>query len=105
MKLVLESQEPEKDIEAIAKSRVMRAEGNKQTFWIIGSVVLVLGGMLVRTTHELYGWVMCGVGLLAFIYYMQTLSKKQKNYKNEMLDDWQKEQREVAQPQKEEENK
>jgi F0F1-type ATP synthase assembly protein I len=93
LKLILESSNPEKDIEAIAKSRVVRAEGSKQTYWIIGIIVVIGIGFFYRATNNLIGWGLCIAGLLAFVYYMQSLSKKQKDYKNQLLNQWREEQK------------
>ena len=92
MKLILNSDNPEKDIEAIAKSRIIRAEGNKQTYWIIGIIVLVGLGFYFRASSALIGWGLCIAGLVSFIYYMNSLTKKQNNYKIQLLNEWQKEQ-------------
>ena len=88
MKLILESQNPEKDISAIANSRIARAEGNRQTYWIVGIIIAVGLGFYIRTTSVALGWGLCIAGLLAFVYYIQSLSKKQKDYRIQLLNEW-----------------
>ncbi len=84
----------DKDIEAVAKSRISRAEGNKITYWMVGSVAAIVIGAFVVKYSVGIGWILSVAGLLAFIVYMNTLSKKQNIYKRELLEEWQKEQTE-----------
>lgn len=82
----------DKDIEAVAKSRISRAEGDKITYWMVGSVVTIMIGAFVIRYSVGMGWILSIAGLIAFIVYMNTLSKKQNIYKRELLDEWYKEQ-------------
>ncbi len=81
-----------RDIEAVAKSRVSRVENNKTNYWIVGCVLaIVVGAFVVRYSVGI-GWILSIAGLIVFIVYMNTLTKKQNIYKRELLDEWQKEQ-------------
>lgn len=81
-----------KDIEAVAKSRISRAEGNKTTYWMVGSVATIMVGALVVRYSVGAGWILSVAGLIAFVVYMNILSKKQNVYKRELLEEWEKEQ-------------
>ncbi len=91
MKLILESDNPRKDIEAIAKSRVNRREGNKITYWMMGSLVAIVVGVFVVKTLYI-GWAFLIGGAGVFLWYMNTLSKRQNDYKNYLLKEWEQEQ-------------
>ncbi len=86
-----------KDIEAVAKSRIIRAEGNKIAYGIVGCVAVIMIGALVIGYTSIpnrvgIGWVLSIAGFVAFIVYMNILSKKQSIYKRELLEEWEKEQ-------------
>lgn len=80
-----------KDIEAVAKSRVSRAEGNKTNVWVVICGFAIIAGAFVVRYSMGFGWVLSIVGLLAFVYYWSTLSKKQNTYKIQLLQEWEKE--------------
>lgn len=84
----------DKDIESVAKSRISRAEGNKTNYWILGSVATIVAGAFIVRYSVGFGWILSIVGLLAFIVYMNTLSKKQNIYKAELLEEWHREHQE-----------
>lgn len=85
-----------KDIEAVAKSRISRAEGNKMTYWMVGCVAtIVIGAFAVQRGFVGVGWILSIIGLIAFVVYMNTLSKKQNIYKRELLSEWEKEQNDL----------
>ena len=82
-----------KDIEAIAKSRIYRSEGNKPTYWLAGCVIAICIGAFITLQYSIgIGWVLAGAGMIAYFVYQNTLSKKQNIYKKELLDEWSKEQ-------------
>lgn len=82
-----------KDIEAVAKSRISRAEGNKMTYWMVGCVVaIVFGAFVIQRGFVGIGWILSIAGLIAFLVYWTTLSKKQNVYKRELLEEWEKKQ-------------
>lgn len=81
-----------KDIEAVAKSRVARAEGNKSTYWFGFAVVLMLIGGLLSRYKTAIGLIIMVLGIILVIYYMQTVSKKQNAYKATLLKAWEAEQ-------------
>jgi len=82
-----------KDIEAIAKSRGNRAEGNKMNYWIFGAMIVILAGAFLLSMNTALGFGLCAVGVVGFLYYMSGLSKRQKAYKNRLLQEWKAEQR------------
>ena len=82
-----------RDIEAVAKSRIARAEGNKSTVWTVGAMVAIVAGLFVMNYSTIGGWVMLLGGFIAFIYYMQALSKRQNTYKSKLVKEWMQEQK------------
>lgn len=85
MQLTFESADPEKDIEAIARSRVNRSEGNKQTLYFLGMIAGIVAGFMLRNTSI---WLSGGISLLAifgFYYYNNGLTKRQRAYTKQML--------------------
>ncbi len=85
-----------KDIEAIARSRVSRAEGSRQTYWLLSVMVAIGISLFVVRFNPILGWVCGGGGVLGFIYYMNGLSKRQNAYKEELLKEWRVEQAQVT---------
>ena len=81
-----------KDIEALAKARVNRAEGNKMNYWIVGTLVLILGGAFLLSFNTGLGFGLCAVGALGFLYYMSGLNKRQKSYQSRLMREWKQEQ-------------
>lgn len=85
-----------KDVEALAKSRVYRGEGNKPTYWLVGCIIVILIGAFVTTKYSIgIGWVLAGIGMISYIVYQNTLSKKTSIYKGQLIDEWNKEQQEL----------
>lgn len=87
----------QKDVEAIARSRIQRAEGKRGWTWIIGAVVAVLLGYVVLqsdiTNANMIGLVICALGFVVFVWYLYNLTKKQNAYKEKLVGEWRKEQR------------
>lgn len=83
----------QKDIEAVAKARVARKEGNKGMYFFVLGVALAIAGMFVSRQVGNVGWLLAvgGAGLL--LWYMYTLAKKQNVAKEGLLLEWQKEQK------------
>lgn len=90
MKLVLNSQDPEKDIEAIARSRINRAEGSRQMSFWGGGMVLMGAGLFAVRYSQLAGWGLSIVGFLILLWYLNDIEKRQKVYKFQLLDEWEK---------------
>ncbi len=90
-KLIVQSDNPEKDIEAIAKATVNRHEGNKITYWMVGSLVAVVVGVFVSRTSYI-GWACLIGGAGVFLWYMNSLTKKQNKYRDYLTEEWRKEQ-------------
>ena len=78
-----------KDIEAVAKSRASRAEGKTMLYWMIGVAVLVMAGIYVVRSNTMAGWALCIIGVIGFLYYQNTLTKKQNALKYRLLKEWQ----------------
>lgn len=94
MKLIVDSNEPERDLEAIAKSRVNRLERKNMNRWLVASLLVVavgvLGGFVNKQLGSFGGIVIVG-GFLVFFYYMQfVLAKKQKQATLELITEWRK---------------
>lgn len=77
-----------KDIEAVAKARVSRAEGNKGTIWMGGGMVTLIAGIYLQGFNSMIGWVLVIGGFVGVIWYMSTLSKKQNAYKMKLVKEW-----------------
>ena len=85
-----------KDVEAIAKSRTVRAEGNRGTMWTVGAMVAVVVGFFLLQSGianaNVIGLVVCIGGFCSFLWYMYTLNKKQNAAKIKLLKEWRQEQ-------------
>ena len=84
-----------KDIEAVAKSRINRAEGNKSTFYIGLAMVLILAGIFIAMTYlesQWIGWLVSVAGVGFLLVYMYRLGKRQSAYKIWLLQEWHEEQ-------------
>ena len=79
----------EKDIESLAKSRVARQENNTTNYWIIGSVAAIIVGVFVNSYSRYIGWGLSIAGVIAFVWYMNNLSKKQVQAAQQLLAEWQ----------------
>lgn len=82
-----------KDIEAVAKARISRAEGNKSTYWTVGAMLCLVAGIFLQSYNGLVGWILVIVGFVAFIYYMNSLSGRQNKYKTRLVKEWIEEQK------------
>jgi FtsH-binding integral membrane protein len=86
-----------KDIEAIARSRVNRNEGNRQTYFMAGAMLaIIIGAFIAKVGSEVtvtsgIGWILCIGGVITFFWYMNTISKKQRILKALLLKEWQEE--------------
>lgn len=78
----------EKDIEAVAKSRVSRAENNKTNAWMVGSVIAIVGGVFIVNFSRLAGWVVSVGGFATFIWYINSLGKRQAEATRQLLAEW-----------------
>ena len=83
----------QKDIEAVAKARVSRAEGNKSTYWTVGAMLCLVAGIFLQSYNGLVGWILVIAGFIAFVYYMNRLSTRQNKYKAKLVRDWVEEQK------------
>jgi hypothetical protein len=86
----------QKDVEAVAKSRINRAEGNKPTFYVVLAMIFVIGGIFVAqqiAASQWIGWAVSAVGAVIFFLYWRSLGKKQNYYKSVLLREWAEEQR------------
>ena len=82
-----------KDIDALSKSRVNRLEGNKQMYWLVGvAVAMLVGIFLVQNTFTYPGYGLALVAFIAYIWNMNTLTKKQKVMKVQLMMQWEIEQ-------------
>jgi len=77
-----------KDIEAIAKSRINRAEGNKLTYYMVVLMSAMVGGMYVTGINALVGWLIVVTGVACFFWYISKVSKRQNIKKAELLKEW-----------------
>ncbi len=86
----------QKDVEAVAKSRINREEGSKPTVFVVLAMVFVIAGIFVAqqiADSQWIGWGISAVGAVIFILYWRSLSKKQNYYKSVLLSEWAEEQR------------
>ncbi len=81
-----------KDIEAVAKSRIMRAEGNKGMYWMIASLVAIVVGAVVTQTSVPLSWALIIGGAGVFYWRTTQVSKKQKDAAVKLVREWQQEQ-------------
>lgn len=78
----------ESDIKAIGNTRVNRAEGNKQTYWLVGAMLAMCAGVFVYKMNIAIGWALIITGALNTVYYMNNISKKQKGVVDTLLKQW-----------------
>lgn len=85
-----------KDIEAVARDRVNRVEKRKTTYWIVGVIVAIMVGYLLAVQYStIAGIAVCGIGIISFFYYSNTITKKQNTAKKRLLKQWKEEQEAV----------
>lgn len=83
----------QKDIEAVAASRVSRQEAKKTNQWMIAAMVGVLAGAIVMTQfNKIAGLVVIALGFCIFLYYQSQMSGKQKQAKARLVQEWYNEQ-------------
>lgn len=83
-----------RDVEAVAKSRVNRQEGNKQTYYVGAALIVMIAGVLVARNSQMIGILLALGGFAIFIWYMYSVSKKQNVAKSKLLREWREEQNE-----------
>lgn len=91
MKLVLESQNPTKDIEAIAKSRVNRAGGNKPLYFLLGTMLSGIALVYMVNPPPIIIWIVGGACIAYYIWGMRSIDKKVNIAKHQLLREWEKE--------------
>ncbi len=82
-----------KDVEAIAKARVTRAEGNKFNYWMIGGFVGIIIGTFLMRYSNVIGWIVVIIGFVGFLWYLYQVSKKQDSAKRKLVAEWRSEQK------------
>ena len=80
----------DKDIEAVAASRVNRTESKKTMQWLIGVVVVILAGavLMTETKYKGLGFGVLAVGFAIYLYWQNQISTKQKRAKSALLQAW-----------------
>lgn len=73
-----------KDIDAIAQSRINRAEGNRQYIMAGALLAIIVGAFIAQSLYAL-GLAICLGGLLTFFFYMRSLGKKRNILKQKLL--------------------
>jgi uncharacterized membrane protein YfcA len=81
-----------KDIEAIAQSRINRAEGNRQYIMAVALLAIIVGAFIAQHLYAL-GLTICLGGLLTFFLYMRALGKKRNTLKQRLLQEYEAEQK------------
>jgi len=80
------------DIMAVAKSRVSRMESKATSKWMWGMVVgWAIGALLYFKVNIGAGCAVIFLSICAFLYYNNTLGKKQKIEQDKMIREWQEE--------------
>lgn len=80
-----------KDIEAVAKDRVRRAESKKLNYYIYGMVGAFIIGIFclrIETYGTWIGWGVIIVGVLVLLRYLHTVSKKQQVAASHLKREW-----------------
>lgn len=82
-----------KDIEAVAKSRVARAEGNKFSYYVMVALLASIVAVFAREYLPQYvGLVIMVVGIIPLLLYWNSVSKKQTKAKIKLIREWLQEQ-------------
>ncbi len=80
-----------KDVEAVAKSRINRAEGNKPSYYTVVLMLAMVSGMYMTGINALVGWLIVVAGVACFFWYISRVSKRQNIAKIQLLREWEKE--------------
>lgn len=80
-----------KDIEAIAKSRTNRAEGNKLTYYTIALGAGILGGAYLVRINTVIGFIVAFLGVAVFYWYVNQLNKRIAITKHLLMKEWESE--------------
>jgi len=86
-KLVLNSEDPVKDIKALAGSRYMRRAGNKLMGWMIVALFVGLGGAYLSPDPTLK-WALCIVVVLCAIFLAFMMDKGQKREAQRLMKEY-----------------
>lgn len=81
----------QKDIEAVAASRLNRLENKRTMQWLVGSfaIIIISAILITQPSHKTIGLGVLAVGVLVFIYrvYYQ-IPNKQKIVKEQLVRQW-----------------
>lgn len=80
-----------KDIEAVAKARVSRAESKKMNYYIYGIVAAFVIGIICLRIENYGIYIGYGViifGVIAFLRFMQSVSRKQRVAAFQLKKEW-----------------
>ncbi len=81
----------QKDIEAVAKSRVYRAESRNTMVWLVAVLVGLVVGMITTNNNRMLGLSIVGIPLIGYVYFVFfIIGKKQKQAVSELLQKWNK---------------
>ncbi len=81
-----------RDVEAVAKARVARAEGKSQAYWMFGfATVALAGGILIPNIPEIARWVVLIVGCGGILWFSNRFSNKQKAAAAKLVREWEQE--------------
>lgn len=86
-KLVLKSDDPVRDIKAIAGSRYMKRAGNKLMGWMIVALFVGLGGAYL-TPNPMLKWALCIVVVLCAIFLAFIMDKGQKREAQRLMKEY-----------------
>ena len=85
----------QKDVEAVAASRVNRIEAKKtQQLTVIAMVLFLVGAIIALIVkNQVFGMIVAAAGILTMFYWQSVISGKQKKAKLDLVQKWQTEQR------------
>ncbi len=81
----------QKDIEAVAASRVNRAEAKRTQQWMVGICLSILIGAVIMTQphmNKATGFVVLIVGFGIYLYWQNQISVKQRRAKTQLVQQW-----------------
>ncbi len=81
----------QKDIEAVAKSRVYRAESRNTMVWFIVVLIGLFVGMITTNNNRMLGLSIAVIPIIGYVYFVVfVIGKKQKQAVSELLQKWNK---------------
>jgi len=77
-----------RDVEAVAKARLARAEGKQQAYWMGGCLIVALAGVMVPGIPKPMAWVLMLGAMIILLWQMNKFSNRQKAAAAQLIREW-----------------